>query len=78
MRMCPLCLAAPPGLVTFTVCQEQPPVQGMEAQSKALGLFMKPSARSTAAWVVPSSVIVVRWHPQPLEKGEEPDEINEE
>ena len=78
MRMCPLCLAAPPGRVTFTDCQEQPPVQGIEAQSKARGLDIKPSARITAACEVPSSVIVVRWQPQPLEKGEEPEEISDE
>ena len=77
-RICPRRLAAPPGFVTLTKFQVEPPVQGIDAHSKDLGHDIKSFARVTAFEEVPSSTMVVLWHPHPFEWGEYWDEINDE
>ena len=53
-------------------------MQGIDAQSNDLWCDMKLHARVTAEEDVPSSTIVVLWHPHPFEWGEAWDEIKDE
>ena len=76
--MCPRRLAAPPGFVMLTKFQVEPPVQGIDAHSNDLWCDIKVLARVTTDGDVPSSTIVVLWHPHPLEWGEAWDEIKDE
>jgi len=62
----------------LTKFQVEPPVQGIDAHSKDLGRDKKSHARVTAAEEVPSSTMVVLWHPHPFEWGEAWDEIKDE
>ena len=66
-RMCPRRLAAPPGFAMLTKFQEEPSVQGIDAQSNELWCDMKFNARFVVVRDVPSSTIVVLWHPHPFE-----------
>jgi len=62
----------------LTKFQVEPPVQGIDAQSKDLWCDMKFNARFVAVRDVRSSTIVFLWHPHPFELGEAWDEIKDE